>query len=260
MTDSRALDDAFEELERRADAVTAARPFELPRAPASRPNARLVPIALAAAVVAGVATGAVLLVPNADPGTTTARPGASSSAPEPVVTTTPPPAHDSPEVLAERLQAVLGDLATFVVTERGPGATRMTLPASPHSASPDVGAQPGRQVGASIGGTLTSAGVTGGFDLVVYPGTTGERVGCGAPDEPGCTVRDLPDGSTLAAGQVALEGSGVTNEVKLVRPDGLVFIMHVSNRQSPKGLGPVLGAHPPLTVEQLVAIATSDRW
>ena len=73
-------------------------------------------------------------------------------------------------------------------------------------------------------------------------------------------TRDLPDGSKLAAGQVALEGSGVTNEVKLLRPDGVVFIMHVSNRQSPKGLGPLLGAHPPLTVEQLVSIATSDRW
>ncbi|TQM78333.1 hypothetical protein FHX81_0595 [Saccharothrix saharensis] len=260
MTDLRALDDAFAELERRADAVTAARPFELPRAPASRPAARLVPIALAAAVVAGVATGAVLLVPNADPGTSTAQPGASTSAPEPVVTTTPPLAHDSPEVLAERFQAVLGDLATFVVTERGPGATMMTLPESPDSASPDGGDQQGTQVGASIGGTLTSAGVTGGFDLLMYPGTGGDRAWCPAPDEPGCTVRDLPDGSKLATGQVALEGSGTTNEVKLVRPDGVVFIMHVSNRRSPKGMGPLLGPHPPLTVEQLVAVATSDRW
>ncbi|MFJ6673841.1 hypothetical protein ACIQMJ_22260 [Actinosynnema sp. NPDC091369] len=259
MTDLRALDDAFAELERRADAVTAARPFDLPRAPASRPAGRLVPIALAAAVVAGVATGAVLLTPNADPGPPTTQPGASTSAPEPVVTTAPPAAHDSPEALAERFQAVLGDLATFVVTERGPGATRMTLPDSPNSPSANAAPRQGTNVGASIGGTLTSAGVTGGFDLLLYPGTAGDQAWC-ASDEPGCTVRDLPDGSKLRTGEVALEGSGVTNEVKLVRPDGLVFIMHVSNRQSPKGLGPLLGAHPPLTVEQLVSIATSDRW
>ena len=80
MTDLRALHDAFDELERQADAVTAAKPFDLPtRAHASRPGTRLVPIALAAAVVAAVATGAVLLVPNADPGAGTAQPAASAT-------------------------------------------------------------------------------------------------------------------------------------------------------------------------------------
>ena len=264
MTDLRALHDAFEELERRADAATARMAVDGPtrtRANAPKPGTRLVPVALAAAVVAGVATGAVLLVPNNGPVTQTAQPGASSTAPPVTTTSTPPPAHENPEVLAERFRAVLGDLATFVVTESGPGASIMTLPAGPSTGAPDdPGPKQGRDVGASIGGTLTAAGVTGGFDLLMYPGKAGEKAQCGLPDEPGCTVRDLPDGSSLATSRSALEGSGVTNEVKLIRPDGLVFGMHVSNRQSPKGMGPLLGPHPPLTVEQLVEIATSDRW
>ncbi|XVS60800.1 hypothetical protein ACQPYE_21045 [Actinosynnema sp. CA-299493] len=264
MTDLRALHDAFEELERRADAVTARMPFDGPkraRAEGRGTGARLVPIALAAAVVVGVATGAVLLVPDDDPGTRTAQPGASSTPPPITTTSTPPPAHESPEVLAERFRAVLGDLATFEVTGTGPGASIMTLPAGPLTGAPGAhDPEPPVRVGSSIVGTLTAAGVTGGFDLLMYPGRAGGEAGCDLPDEPSCTVRDLPDGSSLATSQYGLEGSGVTYQLTLIRPDGLVFGLHVSNRQSPKGLGPVLADHPPLTVEQLVAIATSDRW
>ncbi|MEV8441187.1 hypothetical protein AB0425_27730 [Actinosynnema sp. NPDC051121] len=260
MTDLRALRDAFDELERRADAVTAAKPFDHPtRTHASRPGTRLVPIALAAAVVAAVATGAVLLVPDADHATTQVAQSGGSATSAPVVTTTRAPAHGSPEVLAERLRAVLGDLATFTVTESGPGAALLTVPDSPTATPPTGTSPPASTVGSMIGGTLTASGVTGGFDLVVYPGTAGEKAEC-VPDAPDCTARDLPDGSSLTASRYALEGSGVTNDVRLVRPDGLVFSMHVSNRQSPKGLGPLLGAEPPLTVDQLVGIATSDRW
>ncbi|PSL57786.1 hypothetical protein B0I31_102765 [Saccharothrix carnea] len=273
MTDLRALNDAFEELERRADAATAARPFDLPhrnRAQASR----LVPMALAAAAVAGLVTGAVLLVPNNDPGTQAAQPGGSTTT-APITTTTatpPPPAYDNPELLAERFRAVLGDLATFTVTETGPGASVMTLPdrpitttaataTAPTTTAPSTtGPQQPKTIGSSIVGTLTSAGVTGGFDLLMYPGLGRDGAWCDAPDEPSCSVRELPDGSSLATSQVALESGGVTHQISLVRPDGLVFVMHVSNRQSPKGSGPVLGTHPPLTVEQLVRIATSDRW
>lgn len=265
MTDLRALHDAFEELERRADAATARTSLDTPprtRAAASRSGVRLAPIALAAAVVAGVATGAVLLVPNNDPVTQAAPPGTSSTAP-PVTTVPapPPPAHETPELLAERLRAVLGDLATFVVTETGPGASRWTLPEGPPTGAPsNLDPKPTTEIGSSIGGTLTAAGVTGGFDLLMYPGTAGEKAQCALPDEPSCTMRELPDGSSLATNQYALETAGQTNEVKLTRPDGLVFVMHVSNRKSPKGQGPVLGPHPPLTVEQLVQIATSERW
>ncbi len=261
MTDLRALNDAFEELERRADAATATRPFDDPRARKSRPAARLVPIALAAAVVAGVSTGAVLVVPDHGPTRQTAQPGGSSAPPAPTTPTTSPPAHDGPEVLAERFRAVLGDLATFVVAETGPGASVMTFPSGPPTAPPDdLDPEPPKQLGASILGTITAGGVTGGFDLVVYPGGVGDKAQCSLPEEPGCAVRDLPDGSSLATSHYGLEGSGVTHEVKLIRPDGLVFIMHVSNRQSPKGMGSLLGPRPPLTVDQLVRIATSDRW
>ncbi|NUT53232.1 MAG: hypothetical protein HOV94_39005 [Saccharothrix sp.] len=267
MTDLRALHDAFEELERRADAATADRPFDLPaRTRASRPGTRLVPLAVAAAVVAGLATGAVLFLPDRDRAADTVQAaGSASTTSTPSVEPTRPPAHESPELLAERFRAVLGDLATFEVTETAPGAMVMTMPPSPPPVPPSNGvvehSGTGTGIGSAIVGTLTASGVTGGFDLVMYPGEPGDRPGaCDLPTNPSCTVQTLPDGSTLATAQVALESGGTTHEVRMVRPDGLVFIMHVSNRQSPKGSGALIGAQPPLTVDQLVAIATSDRW
>lgn len=256
MNDLRALHEAFEELERRADAATARAAFE--PSPRRRTRAaRLAPVAVAAAVVAGVATGAALLVPGADPAPPAGPQPAASSAP--TSTTPPPPAHQDPEVLAERFRAVLGDLATFTVTGSGPGAVVMTLPPPGPPANPEPGS--GTGVGAAIVGTLTSAGVTGGFDLLRYPGTSTDAAWCSLPEEPGCSVRELPDGSVLATGRFSLQvPGGVTNEVKLVRPDGLVFVMHVSNVANPKGTGARLGDQPPLTVDQMVAVATSDRW
>ncbi|WP_158848645.1 hypothetical protein [Saccharothrix deserti] len=266
MSDLRALTDAFAELERRADAATAGMPFELPsRArPRRAPLPRLVPVVAAVAVVAGLATGAVLLVPDGPPATQTAAPPAASSTTLSTVTSEPPPpVPANPDELAERFRAVLGDTATFVVTETGPGAVVMTAPPAPPAVPRVTNApQPTVAVGASITGTLTASGVTGGFDLAVYPGTAGKKAECNAPDPATmCTARDLPDGSSLATGQVPLEAAnGMTYEVKLIRPDGVVFTMHLSNQRSPKGSGEQLAPQPPLTIDQLIAIATSDRW
>jgi hypothetical protein len=277
MNDPHALHDAFAELERRADAASAFMPLELPprRRPQRRPAARLVPVAVTAFVVAGLAAGATLLAPGHDGGTRTgASPGAGSATPRPQPSPTPP--HSvvprDPDELAARFRVVLGDLATFTVTETG-AAARVAVPPNPTAtAHPRAGTgttvtrQPnGSQtthVGAAIVGTLTAGGVTGGYDLQIYPDDPGSKARCDDPDRSRCGIRTLADGSTLAVGQEPLENAriGVTYEVSMVRPDGVTFLMHMSNERSPKGASEVLAAHPPLTTDQMVAIVTSPRW
>jgi hypothetical protein len=266
MTDLRTLHDAFDELERRADAVTADRPRDLPARGRGTSRTRLVLAAAAVVAVAGLATATTLLVPGDDTTGQVAAPPDAVSTTLPTVTSEPSSAVPTdPAELAERFRAVLGDTATFTVTETGPGAVRMTLPPSPSAGPPPDGeaTNTGTPLGAAIVGTLTAGGVTGGFDLLMYPGDNpGEQARCDTPEPPACTVRQLPDGSSLATGQTTLEGSanGKTYMVHLIRPDGVVFTMHVSNQRSPKGASDELGSQPPLTVDQLVEIATSDRW
>ena len=38
------------------------------------------------------------------------------------------------------------------------------------------------------------------------------------------------------------------------------FVMHVSNERDPKGAGAVLAPKPPLRLDQMTEILTSDRW
>ncbi|GAA3458115.1 hypothetical protein ACFFSW_13290 [Saccharothrix longispora] len=273
MSDLRVLHDAFAELERRADAVTAERAFESTSPAKSRTAPRLVLVAAAVVVVAGAAAGAALLVPDDRPGT---RVAASSTTDLPTTTSTPPAHPGTPEELAARLRAVLGGTATFTVTEAGPGAVVMTAPAAPavgtQSTPPSTpGSTPpstpsstpavGTQVGASIVGTLTADGITGGFHLIVYPGMRGEARCDGIPGSD-CTASTLPDGSSLTTYRTALQGypAGVTQMVNLVRPDGFALILHVSNVANPKGLGAQLADVPPLTVERMAGIVTSDLW
>jgi hypothetical protein len=280
MTDLHALHDAFAELERRADAASAGMPLDLaPRRQSQRrPVSRLVPVAVSALVVAGLAAGATRLAPGGNGGTdggtqTGASPGGAPATARPQPSPTPP--HSvvprDPDDLAARFRVVLGGSATFTVTETG-AAARITLPPGPDATSKPTapGAAVDRQpngsqtthVGAAIVGTLTAGGVTGGYDLQIYPDDNPGKAQCDDPDRSHCTVSTLADGSTLAVGQERLENAanGVTYQVSLVRPDGVTFLMHVSNERSPKGASQVLAAHPPLTTDQLVAIVTSDRW
>ena len=268
MTDLRALTDAFAELERRADAASASAgllpevPTRVRLNPVPRRGARLVPVAATVAVVAGLVAGAALLAPD---GNREGNRDAPVGAPPATGETVAQPAFavpDTPEDLAARFRTVLGDLATFTVTDTGAVAV-LTAPASP-------GAVPSAQqvpvtptfVGAAIVGTLTASGVTGGYDLQIYPTDANEQARCDGPESPRCTVQRLPDGSSLATEQVALDGSpnGVTYLVSLVRPDGVAFLMHVSNERSPKGHSELLAPQPPLTIDQMIAIVTSDRW
>ena len=52
----------------------------------------------------------------------------------------------------------------------------------------------------------------------------------------------------------------------LKRPDGTMVLMHVGNQEDPQGAvinspgGEIYSPQPPLTLDQLKAIVTSDKW
>ncbi len=281
MTDLRTLTDAFDELERRGDAAAARMSNEVPLRRQSRPMTRLVPVAVAVAVIGGLATGVAVFAPGGDAGTPVgaAPTSATPTAPPTPVSTTPTtptsPVPATPEELADRFRTVLGDTATFTVTDTGhpmsvgvPESMPQTpgnAPAPDGSGGPADPLQPegtGTPNGAAIVGLLTASGVTGGYDLQIYQSEPRTEAFCDNPDQANCTINQLPDGALLAIGQTALEGSpnGVTYQVNLVRADGVTLLMHVSNERDPKGASEVLAPQPPLTVDRMVAILKSDGW
>lgn len=223
MTDLRTLTDAFDELARRGDAAEARMPAGLP---ARRPARRVVPITVAAAVVAGLATTVALLAPGEAPQT-----GATPTTTAAPVTPSQNWAPSTPDQLAHRFRTVLGDSATFTVTGTN---------------------------GPAISGTFTKAGVTGGFDLQVYPDPSHRGGWCA--DVATCRQSTLPDGSRLWASTVGLDSDSITHQAILVRPDGVTTIMDLSNQSSPKGQSDVLSDEPPLTLDEVVAVVTDPRW
>jgi len=260
MTDNRSsltvLTDAFAELERRADRVTA----EVAYVPPTTGHRRRWPvIAAAAAGVAVVATSAALL---AQPDGKTARPVAGGQSSAPVVASPSQPAArrelvpSSPEELARRFRAVLGDMATFTVTDTGHAETVRLPQASGGNAR--VRLPNGRPNGAAIAGQLTAGGVTGGYDVQMLKAN--DIAGASCDTDTHCTLRTFADGSSLGIARLELQGGGVTYEADFVRTDGVEVLMHVSNRKDPKGAGAILGDAPPLTTKQLRAIVTSNLW
>lgn len=252
MTDLRTLADAFAELERRADVAMSTADPSKSAAQLNTPPVRqrrtwasyrwLTPVAAAAAVVLAVVAAVVTLAPGGgsgtQSGTQTITSATTAPTTQPAPTSTPTVPRDSAE-LATRFRTVLGDTATFTVTDTGPGTVGSAA-----------------QAGAFLGGVLTASGVSGGYNLWFYPGRVmGE---CGY-----CTRTPLADGSELWVHQMPLEGppSGLTIGVDLYRADGVVIRLFVSNARSPKG-GDTdqLSARPPLTQEQIIAILTSERW
>ncbi|HVK22481.1 MAG TPA: hypothetical protein VM677_14075 [Actinokineospora sp.] len=259
MTDLRSLDAAFAELERRADDLP-------PGQFTPQPKSRLVPIAAAVAVVAGLAVTATTLLPEGEPAVQVGSPTATSASTQPPTSPPPtspsavkPPAAETPEDLADRFRAVLGDTATFTISETGFGTSISTAPPPGQKIT---GPLPTRYAGASFIGTLTAGGVTGGFDLLMHPeGKLANGGGCGVEPPPECRVANLPDGSILGIWDMRLETKGgITYGVDRVRPDGVVVGIHVSNISSPKGNGTKLAPRPPLTLDQVIAIISSDRW
>jgi hypothetical protein len=244
MTNLQTLNEAFAELERRADAATADLPAT-PVFPVRRRAVtvgRVVAMAGTATVVAGLAVGAVVLAPDdngsphvgAPPGrTTTAAP------------TTSAPARDLPtthEELIARFRAVLGDQATFTVTEKET-----------------------QQGSTYIAGTLTAHGRTGGFNLVA---TTGDKYALDRMCPDGdlgartCVERPLPDGSKLIIDDSPFQSGGRDYSVDFLGVDDTSISLHLSNLRNPKGPDgtPKLADRPPLTLDQLVEIVSSELW
>jgi len=196
-----------------------------------------------------------------------------------------PPAHsdryqapDTAAKLAAKTRAILGSLATITVDpsrSTNCGAIQLTLPAGPPS-SPVIPAGPGVPLspltgdtradhtncsGASLVGTLTSNGRTGGFVLDVFAAPPGSKAHCAENGGP-CSVHPRSDGSTLAVGtwpDPAGPG-GVTYQVELVRPDGADILIDLSPQDETKGRGTVTTSQMPLTTQQLTAFVTSTQW
>jgi len=255
------LADAFTELERRADVVTAEVAFVPPAAARHR---RWPVIAAAAAGVAVVATGAALLAqPSGHSGRTAAggrsTPVGSVSQSTASVSQRDLVVPSSPAEIARRFRTVLGDTATFTVTDTGHAVT-VTLP-KPTGSSGDLQVPKAPPTtapnGAAIVGRLTAGGVTGGYDVQMLKVSDGTKASCDGPTH--CSLTKLGNG-TLAIGRIRLEGGGVTYTGDFVRTDGAEVLLHVSNRESPKGAGPVLGAKPPLSLAQVRAIVMSKLW
>jgi hypothetical protein len=228
---------------------------------------RLVPIAATVVAVAGLVAGAVWLVPG-DSGTQAAGPPTTSSSTAPSTTTARGPVPTSSDDLIARFRVVLGDTATFEVTDEE------TLPPPSSANAPQLetvvtlAPDPDGRFGAFVAGTLTSAGVTGSFALTILPSDSdpGEWCGYGHYHTEDCDVSTLPDGSRLATGTAQPAPGAVSYMVGLRRPDGTMVLMYVGNQEDPLGAainspgGRIYSAQPPLTLDQLKAIVTSDKW
>jgi hypothetical protein len=262
MSDLRTLHDAFAELERRADAAAVG------TAPVVRPRraVRLVPVAATVVAVAGLVAGAVWLVPG-DSGTHAADPSTTSSSAAPSTTTAGSLAHASPDDLITRFGVVLGDTATFEVTDK------FSVPRASPSKHPGTGPVTTERLDITDGstsplifGTLTSAGVTGSFGLAISPSDSEPGEGCRVSRTDDCDVSTLPDGSRLAAGTARPAPGAVSHMAFLKRPDGTMVRLHVGNQEHPMGAainspgGRIYAPQPPLTLDQLKAIVTSDKW
>lgn len=270
MSDLRTLHDAFAELERRADAAAAG------TAPVVRPRrtARLVPVAATVVAVAGLVAGAVWLAPG-DPGTDVAGTPTTSSSTAP---TTREPVPTSPDDLVARFRAALGDTATVEVTQEftvpppsspppssmNPAPPETGSVGTPRLAEPDTST--GTSVGAIVGGTLTSADVTGSFVLVFRPSDSGPEEWCRLSFTEDCDVSTLPDGSWLATGTTRRAPGAVSYLACFKRPDGTVIALNVGNQEDPRGAaintpgGEFYGPQPPLTLDRMKAVITSDEW
>jgi hypothetical protein len=262
MSDLRTLHDAFAELERRVDAAAAG------VAPVVRPRraVRLVPVMATVVAVAALFAGAVWLVP-ANSGT----PAAGPPTPAPATTTARNPVPATPDDLTARFKVVLGDTATVDVTQKhtfstAPVTSGYNAPPGTVQLIPET-LDPNYPTYALIGGTLTSAGVTGSFSLVVHPaGDTAPRSSCRTYHPVDCVVSTLPDGSELATETARMAPGALSYMACIKRPDGTMIRVQVSNQEDPAGT--VIGApggkfhapQPPLTLEQMKAIATSDKW
>jgi hypothetical protein len=258
MTDLSTLHEALAELERRADAAFDATP-EFAIAGRRRAGHLLAP-ALAAAAVA-----ATVLAAGATQGWFTGSSAPTAAGPEHAAQPMAPASGSAPagftppatvDALAAKARAILGGTASITVVS-DPADNPRPMKVRVSNGRSHVGGSATFFAGSAIHGTLTAAGHSGGYDLTVYRANAGTTATC--DDQFRCTVRTLADGATLAT-SILHRGHDTTYEVNFVRPDGADVLVHLGNRADPKGAGAVLSAAPPLSLEQLTAFATSDRW
>ncbi len=255
------LHDAFAELERRADEHPLTEPNR-------RPGRSRTPLLLVAASVAVVLALAVLVSVRlaAGPARKTAAPAGGSAhsghrAPPRAHTRhgggrgfsagkkAPPLDHAVPAPRAKHQSSSADFEQRFAAAFHDVAG---------NAASYTVTLRPGGPV---LVGGMTVDGVSGGFDIQDYRAGRGTRASCDDLDRVKCDVRSMPNGASLSTGSEALQTDpgGVTQQAEYVTSDGIEFVMHVSNAADPKGAGQV-GSKPPLTIAQMVAILTSDRW
>jgi hypothetical protein len=158
-------------------------------------------------------------------------------------TRTPTPAVTksvTPQAVARTLAALLtpyGTVSNIRATTSSTGASVGTLDLN-------NGHGPGA-VSAVISGKPATAG-TGQFGCPTGPGVT-------------CSVR--ADGSVLITSQQTPATGGAAQwSVTVGQRDGTSVAVYEWNATHPKGPASAAGAVPPLTLSQLQAIATSDRW
>jgi hypothetical protein len=262
MSDLRTLHDAFSELERRIDAAATR------TAPVVRPRraVRLVPVAATVVAVAALFAGAVWLVPG-NSGTPAAGPPATA----PSTTTARNAIPATPDDLIARFKVVLGDTATIDVTQKptlsgAPASSRNNAPPGTALVVPET-VDPDFPTHALVGGTLTSAGVTGSFSLLIHPGgDSGPGTWCTTYHPADCVVSTLPDGSQLATQTARMAPGAVSYMACLKRLDGTTIRLQVGNQEDPAGAvigtpgGRFYAPQPPLTLEQVTAIVTSGKW
>ncbi len=259
------LHDAFAELERRADARPLAGIGARPGKPSRAPMlliAASVAVVLALAAVFAVRFGAAPTRKSTAPaGEAThtgdwMRPGGRHQILPPGGKPLAVPGHKAPPLV----HALPAPRVTHPSADSG---FEQRFAAAFHDvagngASYTVTLRPGGPV---LVGQMTVDGVTGGFDIQDYRAGRGTTASCDDPDRVKCDVRSMPNGASLSTGSESLQTDpgGVTQQAEYVSSDGVEFVMHVSNAADPKGAGHV-GPKPPLTIEQMVTILTSDRW
>ncbi|MEU4746373.1 hypothetical protein AB0G02_38755, partial [Actinosynnema sp. NPDC023658] len=205
-----------------------------------------------------------------DPGTHAAGLQTTSASTAPSTTAARGAVPTSPDDLVARFRVVLGGTAEFEVTQEftlpPPSSSKNPQPPGTASTVTPQGVDPDDSAGALVGGTLTAAGVTGSVALTIYSSDSEPGEWCNSPFAEDCDVSTLPDGSRLATATARPAAGAVSYLACAKRPDGTMILLRVGNQEDPQGAVPgspgsaVYAPQPPLTLDQLKAIVTSDKW
>jgi hypothetical protein len=257
------LDDAFEELERRADAADDLIGVPAPGQPRRRypsSRVRVGPVAAAVATVTAVAAVAVGVgyastghshhpagagippTPSTAPliRSSTAPSTATSTAKRPAVSATDVPKTQA--ALIARFRSILGGTATITVDSANSTDKLIT-------------------------GVLTSTSGTRGLYVLELDKNVAI---CGSIARPGQKLTPLPcphvttraDGSRLKVDRNFPDGPphGVMNDAILSRPDGWQISLYTANVQGKYYGAPLLGKQPALTTADVTDVVTSPAW